>query len=143
MALLPGGPPPLGSSNPFTGGQNSIDYMGNGVWAGWSGNQPATSGADGTLYNFTSPGVGLKVIGSFSFSENNLGANQQLGLKIKLNGITIYEMRVKKSSDAGFTNLDSDAIGFIIPAFTEVLITSFTDDTDNIGNYLNLVCDQI
>jgi hypothetical protein len=143
MALLPGGPPPIGSTNPFTGGQTSIDYMGSGVWAGWSGSVSATQGSDGTLYNFKSPGVGLKVLGSFSFDENNLNANAFLGLKIKLNGITMYNMRVKKSSDAGFTNLDSDSIRFIIPAFTEVLITSFTDDTDNIPTLLNLVCDQI
>ena len=146
MAILGGGPGgggPTGSTNPFTGGQTSLDYMGNGVWAGWSGAVSATSGSDGTLYEFTSPSVGLRVIGSFSFDENNLNANAFLGLKIKLNTITIYNMRVKKSADAGFTNLDSDAISFVIPAFTEVLITSITDDGDNIATQLNLVCDQI
>ena len=142
MALLPGGPPPIGSTNPFTGGQTSIDYMGSGVWAGWSGSVSATQGSDGTLYNFKSPGVALKVLGSFSLMKI-FNANAFLGLKIKLNGITMYNMRVKKSSDSGFTNLDSDSIRFIIPAFTEVLITTFTDDTDNIPTLLNLVCDQI
>jgi len=52
-------------------------------------------------------------------------------------------MIVTKSSDAGFTNLDSDQIGFVIPPLTTVLITTTTDDTDNIATYLNLVCTEV
>jgi len=120
-----------------------LTYVGGKTWAGWSGNGIATSGTDATLYDFISPNRGLKAIASFSFDENNLSANKLLGLKIKLNGITMYHMRVKKSSDAGFTNLDSDDIGFVIPPLTTVLITTTTDDTDNIATYLNLVCEEV
>jgi len=96
-----------------------------------------------TLYDFQSLNVGLKAIGSFSFNESNLSANKKIGLIIKLNGIDIYRMIVTKSSDAGFTNLDSDQIGFVIPPLTTVLITTTTDDTDNIATYLNLVCTEV
>lgn len=120
-----------------------LTYIGGKTWAGWSGSVNATSGADGTLYNFKSPNRGLKAIASFSFDENNLNANAFLGLKILLNGITMYNMRVKKSGDSGFTNLDSDSIRFCIPPLTTVLITTFTDDGDNIGTALNLVCEEV
>jgi len=85
----------------------------------------------------------LKAIASFSFNENNLSANKNIGLTIKLNGIDIYRMIVKKTSDSGFTNLDSDQIGFVIPPLTKVVITTTTDDTDNIATYLNLVCTEV
>jgi len=127
----------------FLGPSKNLIYIGSKTWGGWSGNGVTTSGSDATLFDFQSPNVGLKAIGSFSFNENNLSANQQIGLLINLNGNDIYRMIVKKSSDAGFTNLDSDNIGFIIPPLTRVIITSTTDDTDNIATYVNLVCDEI
>ena len=120
-----------------------IRYIGGTTWAGWSGAGLATNGADATLYEFESPNIGLKTVASFSFDENNLSANKQLALKVQLNAITVYRMNVKKSTDAGFTNLDSDDISFVIPPRTAVLITSATDDTDNITTYLNLVCESI
>jgi len=120
-----------------------INYIGGKTWAGWSGNGVATNGADATLYDFISPDIGLKAIASFSFNENNLSANKKIGLVINLNGIDIYRMIVSKSGDAGFTNLDSDQIGFVIPPLTTVLITSTTDDVDNIATYVNLVCEQV
>jgi len=127
----------------FLGGQLALTYIGGKTWAGWSGNGVATNGTDATLYDFQSLNVGLKAIGSFSFNESNLSANKKIGLIIKLNGIDIYRMIVTKSSDAGFTNLDSDQIGFVIPPLTTVLITTTTDDTDNIATYLNLVCTEV
>jgi hypothetical protein len=131
-------------TNTFLGPQaTGLTYMGGNTWAGWSGSVNATQGTDGTLYDFQSPNEALKAIASFSFDENNLNANAFLGLKIKMNGIIIYNMRVKKSSDAGFTNLDSDSICFCIPPLTTVLITTFTDDTDNIGTAVNLVCTEV
>jgi len=142
----PGGPGAGGAGNPigsFTGAAKALEFMGNGVWAGWSGRVNATTGSDASLFNFTSPGVGLKVIASFFFDENDLSANAKLGLTIKLNGIIIYNMRVKKSGDSGFTNLDSDQIGFVIPAFSVVLITTQTDDSDDIPTGVNLVCEEI
>jgi len=120
-----------------------LTYIGGKTWAGWSGNGVATNGTDATLFDFRSPNKGLKAIASFSFNENNLSANKNIGLIINLNGIDMYRMLVKKSSDAGFTNLDSDQIGFVIPPLTTVLITTTTDDTDNIATYLNLVCEEV
>ena len=120
-----------------------ITYIGGTTWAGWSGNGVATSGTDATLYDFKSPNRGLKAIASFSFQEANLSANKQIGLVINLNGNDVYKMKITKSSDAGFTNLDSDQIGFVIPPLTTVLITTTTDDTDNIATYVNLVCEEV
>ena len=120
-----------------------IAYIGGKTWAGWSGNGVTTSGTDAILYDFKSPNRGLKAIASFSFQENNLSANKLIGLVINLNGNDMYKMIIKKSSDAGFTNLDSDQIGFVIPPLTTVLITTTTDDTDNIATYLNLVCEEV
>jgi len=126
----------------FLGISKTLSYIGSTTWGGW-GYALTTNGTDGTLYDFQSPNIGLKAIASFSFNENNLNANTQLGLKIKLNGITVYNMNVKKSSDAGFTNLDSDNISFIIPPLTTVTITTTTDDGDNIPTYVTLVCEEI
>jgi hypothetical protein len=126
----------------FTGRSKSIKYVGGKTWAGWS-SANATNGSDGSLYDFQSPEIALKTIASFSFNENNLNANAQLGLVIKLNGVTVYNMNVKKSSDAGFTNLDSDNISFAIPPLTAVTIFSSTDDGDNIPTYVSLVCEEV
>jgi len=132
---------PASASVATTG--KGIKYIGGSTWAGWSGTISATNGSDATLFDFTSPSAGLKITASFFFDENNLGANELLGLTMKLNGSTVYKMRIKKSGDAGFTNLDSDNIGLIIPPFTEVLITATTSDADNIQTGVNLVCKEV
>ena len=120
-----------------------ITYVGGSTWAGWSGAVNATNGTDATLFDFTSPSAGLKITASFFFDENNLGANELLGLTMRLNGRIVYQMRIKKGGDAGFTNLDSDTIGLVIPPFTEVLITATTSDADNIQTGVNLVCKEV
>jgi len=130
MAILPGGPPPTGSSNAFTGTGGLIEFMGNGYWAGWSGSVNATQGTDGILFEFGSPQVSLDTTLCIMIDKTGLGAGQEWGWNMEFSDVTVANVTTARSADMG--NVDLDPIYFIIPARTTVKITAYTDDSSNI-----------
>jgi len=68
MALGPSGGGPVGSSNSFTGAAQTLEFMGNGNWGAWSGEQTLTVSTDIVMFEFLSPSKNLKA--EFGFAMN-------------------------------------------------------------------------
>jgi len=129
MALIAGAGNPVGGSNP-SGTSSTLASMGNGYWAGWSGEVNAINGTDGTLFNFMSPSAAIDVTLSLQVDQTNLSGGESLGYEITMNGQIVGGFLAVVT--AANTFLDFDVIYLIIPAFSEVEITCTTSDGQNI-----------
>ena len=121
------GGPPSGSANTFTGSGSSLEYMGNNIWAGWSGTTLVGSSSATTVqFEFTSPSVGLIADYVFGIEGDTIDSNSYYGFQISLNGQLVYEQTGRAA-----TNSDSvigQPFNFVIPAFSEVKIEGRTTD---------------
>lgn len=141
MGLGGGGGGILGVSNPFTGTSQSLEFMGGGTWAGWSGSVTATNGTNGTLFNFRAPGKGLKVTASFSVDASLMSSNKVAGIIVKIDGTIVYDQKIFWSSSTA--QPDFDIFYFVIPGKSLINIENYTTDDDNVPMALTLVCEQI
>ena len=132
MALDGGsGGGPLSSSNPFTGVANTLEFIGNGIWAAWTGVNLLNDGT-GALdaLAFTSPGVSLNCefqtyLDTAPLTEQNKGVL----CNITFNGVQVIRSKVTISQ-----NQSEQETPFwlpmkvVIPAFTEVVVTYECND---------------
>ena len=88
----PGGGGPVGAGNSFTGAAQTLEFMGAGVWAGWSGEQTLPVETDVTLFEFLSPLKSL--MGKFGFAGNivNGGASNDFQIKITYDNIVVFNL---------------------------------------------------
>jgi len=120
---------PVGVSNPVGTG-SSIVFAGNNNWAGWSGWQAVASGADATLFDFTSPNrVAIKVDFYYSFDYDLLGSGTFWGIEINLNGEDILKPKVEIPAGGDTAGMPlENRIKFIIMPQTRVIIKGVTSD---------------
>ena len=139
----PGGGGPVGSSNRFTGPAEALEFMGNGIWAGWSGTvQIGASAASAVQFEFTSPSIGLIADYIFGIEGETIDSNSYYGFQISLNGQLVYEQTGRAT-----TNTDSligQPFNFVIPGFSVVKIEGRTTDTSgDTPCYGMLTCKEI
>ena len=114
-----------GVSNPFTGTASTLEFIGSGTWAGWSGEKnSATAYADANqFFNFTSPSTALKarLTVGVDWTLFSTGAGQFF-LRIQLNGATVFagatEVAASEQSQAPGIYI----VDFVIPERSEVVI---------------------
>ena len=79
--------------------------------------------------------------GNFTFFSNtqltgptaSLGANQQVGLIISLNGVRVLLQQPMANSSTGGVGLDYDSFAIIIPPYTEVKVEVVTNNTGSLS----------
>ena len=143
MALDGGGGGPVGSANSFTGTASSIEAMGNGVWAGWSGLiQPAEGTAE--ALNFLSPNKGLIADMGWFVNFDEIAANKFISFAISLNGTTVASVQGELSNSSDWSTSFPFVIpSLIIPSQSEVIVLLGTDATNDIPMYVTLVGKEI
>ena len=132
---------PTGAS--FTGPAEALEFMGNGIWAGWSGTvQIGASAASAVQFEFTSPSIGLIADYIFGIEGETIDSNSYYGFQISLNGQLVYEQTGRAT-----TNTDSligQPFNFVIPGFSVVKIEGRTTDTSgDTPCYGMLTCKEI
>jgi len=91
MALDGGGGGPVGSSNSFTGAAQTLEYMGNGHWGGWSGEQTLTADTDIAMFEFLSPSKNLKA--QFGFAMNLIASGaEDIQFQISFDNIVVFNL---------------------------------------------------
>jgi hypothetical protein len=123
--------PIVGVGNPAPGAGKSLQYMGGRYWAGWSGRVTATSGANGSLFNFRSPDIPLDTTLCIIMDKTSLSANVEFGWSMEMDGIEIADFKTLRNEDMGA--LDIDPIYFVIPGGSLIGIECYTSDTDPIA----------
>ena len=146
MAIIGGGPGgggPIGSGNPFTGPASTIEAMGNGVWAGWSGKQdPNNSSAE--AFNFLSPNKGLIVEIGWMGDFAELTAGRYISCEVKLSNSVVLFMRGQLTSANDLpTSFPYTFPALVIPANSEVVITVATNEDDNVDQFVTIVGREI
>jgi len=109
-----------------------------------NGHAYAYSGAI-PLNNETKTALEFKT-GNFMFFSNtqltgptaSLGANENLGLIISLNGVRVLLQQPMANSSTGGIGLDYDSFALIIPPYTEVKVEVITNNTDNLDFYATM-----
>jgi len=130
MALVGGGGSPnVAGSNP-SGTGSSLVYAGGNYWAGWSGWLAVATGADATMFDFTSPNrVAVKVDFYYSFDYDLLGSGTNWGIQINLNGEDILKPKVEEPSGGDTSGMPlENRVKFIIMPQTRVIIKGVTSD---------------
>ena len=142
MALDGGGGGPVGVTNPFTGSANTLEFIGNGTWAGWSGQQTTTNGSSTTIFDFISPSQSLNSIINWAIDRTDLDYNKFISLEIKFNGTTVFFSKgLGHWSDGGYSNLTEFSL--VIPTRTAVEMIIDTTDTDAIPMTVNITAEEI
>jgi hypothetical protein len=139
MALVGGGGTGnIAGSNP-SGIGRGLAYMGKNKYAGWSGPVNATSGTNGTLFDFQSPqNTALETIMSIMIDKTNLGSDEAIGFVIKIDNQVIGQYETERGSTFGF--MDIDPVYFFIPGDAQVNIECTTGDAQDIQFTATLIC---
>ena len=128
MALVGGGGAGnTAGSNP-SGVSKSLSYMGNGQYAGWTGQITATGGNYSTALDFVSPDVPVKATISWVVNRANLGASEDICMRLTMNGVVIWDSNNQLGYDANhLTNMD-----VWIPAYSRFQMEFMTTDANDI-----------
>ena len=114
MALVGGGGAPnVAGSNP-TGTSSTLNYMGGGVWAGWSGSQVLNNNTV-TLFEFSTGPAPLKAILEWYLEiTGNASDSKNFNCVVTINGEPVIQngFRTTASRDA----YDIDPMHVIFPA---------------------------
>ena len=123
----PSGGGPVGSSNSFTGAAQTLEYLGNGYWGGWSGVVEATNGSDGTFFEFQSPSVVLRAKFVFIVNKTGLASTEEMGFSISFNDALVADLQ----DEQRYKDLPS-SVDFMIPAFTNCIFKCKTDSSNTL-----------
>jgi len=142
MAIIGGGPPG-GVSNSFTGTASTIEAMGNGIWAGWSGlKEPNNSTVE--AFNFLSPNTGLIIETGWFVNFDGISSGKFLQIVVSLNGTTVIDQKGEMVGTADWPGTFPFVIpDFVIPSQTEVIIQVATDEGVAVPMYITLVGKEI
>ena len=122
MAIIGGGPPPLGSGNSFTGSAESIELVGDHCYA-YAGSTGATTSED-TRLKFTSGNY--YVVGEFTYNgaSSPTGDGNITAFTVTLNGSTIAVVKVDTSTE----DMPASIVNpIVIPPYTEVEVSAQSD----------------
>lgn len=123
MALDGGGGGPVGTTNSFTGAAQALEYMGNGWWGGWSGDQTLPQDTEINLFEFTSPLKNL--VGEFGFSidlTNSTSVSDDIKMEIQFNDIAVFNLVITGAIDRAGNAGPLPTPKMIIPAGTIVKV---------------------
>ena len=113
----------------------NLNYIGNHAW-GTSGALVFGTGADATLFEFTT-GTAY-VVGTFGFGLNHTGLspNKAFGYKITINGEVVFENYDVSDSD-GTLNYTGGAVvqNIVFPSFSTIKIEAITTDDGDLTGY--------
>ena len=120
-----------------------IRYMGGKTWAGWSGQIIVNNGTT-DMFNFVSPNIGL-IVTNFQYyiahSTNSPVSNEYIGWNLKLNEVLIVLNHLKAATLQHYNDFDQNM--FVIPPNTVCQIESYTNATNDIYTYANIVLEEI
>ena len=120
----------------FLGPNKGLSIAGDHAYA-YSGAITATNGSDGTLFEFTTPGVSYAIVDfAFGLGPSNISAAKIYGYKIRINGELVLE-NVSTSDGDGTLVFDGGAIQqrILLPSYSTIKIEASTTDTDNMTCY--------
>jgi len=133
----------LGASNPAPGVGKGIVYMGDGIWAGWSG-QIIVNNATVEMFNFTTPNQGL-IVTNFQYyiehSEASPSSAEYVGWILTIDDIVVIKNILKATILQHYNDFDPNS--FILPANSTVQIESFTNADVPIPTYAVMTIKQI
>ena len=139
----PGGAGGAGNPASFTGTASTLDAMGRGVWAGWSGQQP-TSNETLEAFNFLSPNKGLIFELGWVADFASLTSGRYLSLEVKLNGTSVIFMRGQLTSANDFpVSFPYSFPPLVVPAQSDVLIIVGTNEDAAVDQYVTIVGREI
>jgi alpha-glucosidase (family GH31 glycosyl hydrolase) len=138
MPLLGGGGAGnVAGSNP-TGTGNTLQYVGNNIWAAWSGLVDPTNTTKEAL-SFKSPNVPLIIDMVWTVNFTELTANRDVLLQVKLNGELIMHHEGQQTSAGDFSVSFPAVLGpYVIPADSEVVVILGTSEDAAVDQYVTL-----
>jgi len=120
-----------------------IKYIGNSLWAGWSG-EIIINNSTVEMFNFVSPNVSLLAT-NFQYYINHSGnspaTNEYIGWIMTLDDLTVVKNVQKATQQQHFNDFDKNS--FVIPGNTRCVISSFTNTALNIPTYAMFVLKEI
>jgi len=123
-----------GPQNTAVAGLN-LNYIGNHAW-GTSGAIVFTTGADATLFEFTT-GTAY-VVGTFAFgmSDDGVSPNKAFGYKISINGEVVLENYDISDGDGTLNYVGGSVVqNIVFPSFSTIKIEAVTTDDSNLIGY--------
>jgi len=140
-----GGPGAGGAGNPagFTGTASTIEAMGGGVWAGWSGKQqPSNETVE--AFNFLSPNTGLIVDLGWMVDFIDLTANRAVALEVKISNSVVMYVAGQLTAAGDFPVTFPFVIPpIVIPAQSQVIISVATTEDTAVDQYVTIVGREI
>ena len=132
MALIGGGGAGnvAGGANP-SGTGNSLVYLGDNKYAGWSGTAIATNGTNAPLFDFTTQSQAILAEITYMVNDIDLDDAKFIGLEISINGELIGNI-VDNSSGARSLGTLLTPLRIAFPAQSRILIEGTTNDTSDI-----------
>jgi len=121
-----GGGGPVGAGNPFTGTASTLEHIGNGKFAAWTGTITSANSNYSTALEFTSPSAALIADISWIVNRANLGSAADVAMRITMNGAVVWD---------GITQYSywlENPLKICIPSYTEFKMEFMTSDTDDI-----------
>jgi len=119
----------LGSNAQFTGGSKAITLLGNGFCYAYSGQENMASSGAIVMLQFNTGAYMIRGQLQSGHDTTQMSGSQTLSTEVKFNGIIVYDhLTLFSAADTQTADLGSP-VGFIIPPFTEVIVTGFTSDT--------------
>ena len=128
----------VGVGNSFTGPSQSLELIGitpdnRHSWGGWSGKITVNANTV-TAFDFLSPNYGCIMRVNFGYdAAGGTLANDSIGYIISFNNTEV--MRVIPRNTAGQSIPDFDVLIIPLPAFTEVTLSHYTTDPNNINTF--------
>ena len=131
MALVGGGGAGnTAGSNP-SGTSGSLVYLGNNQYAGWSGTQIATNGANASLFDFTTPDQAIMIQFTYMVDDADLGDGNTIGFNLNINGEDIAKV-VDNSGEARTLGTLLVPLKVALPGQSRIIIQGTSNDASNI-----------
>lgn len=126
-----------GANNP-SGTGKSLNYIDDGIWAGWSGLIDPNNTTQ-EAFNFKSPQVPLMTNLTWTVNMVELTANRSINLEVKINGESVIYHAGQITAAGDFPGSFPANIGpFVIPPNSEVIVTLGTNEDANVDQHVTL-----
>ena len=140
MAILGGGPGgPVGAGNPFTGVASTLEHIGGGKYAAWTGQIIASNGNYATALEFTSPSAAIIASISWVVNRSNLGGSEDICMRLTMNGAVVWDSNNQLGYDANHLT----DMRILIPSYSEFKMEFMTTDTNDITFSGVLVAEEV
>lgn len=132
-----GGGGPVGAGNPFTGVASTLEHIGRGKYAAWTGQITASGSNYSTALEFRSPSAAIMADISWIINRANLGASEDVSMRISMNNTVVWD---------GLTQYSywiSNPLKLCIPSYTEFKMEFMTSDANDIVFTGVLVAEEV